>query len=769
MELQSIFCFDRIGQKEVISLKKLTVLLLALSMVFSAASCAKTEQESPLPSSAISAVSPAEPSETLEASTPEDSILTEKADTPYQPTEDELTERAAIESALNLKNNPEQAWSYSSGAWILSPVAAVTAPELPEQQGVSVCVPGAYVTGIDTDGDGMADVTAENAVDTVFGSLVIDYEAQIVSSGGQIYTAATAPTVFTTGAAGYGSQNNSSASTLYAAEGYISMTCGNRGKQDTVTDEEGNVLYYTGDAPSCLVDQKAAARFVKYNMLLGNLPGNVDYFVSTGGSGGGAHAAMFAATSNHPDFYDYQIEAGAVGVYRNSDGSYTTGVTIDGELIDLQDGAWGCIAYSPITSLYEGDMAQAFEYYIDTTYSFNTEFQAQLASYLSESYMQYINEKQYTLEEQVWGIDLNGDGDMEDEIPLTIEYDPEAHPETNGYYGTYLNLYHQIFTQNLQNYLDNLSYSEGWTWFDENGQPLTHEAVSAMTDEDRAAAFLEGRYTKASSGGMGPDGMGGPPGALPMGDPPGDLPLDLFGDNIRDGGPMMGSTASASGGGDSSNYESFEALLEDYRKDIADISSGDRYGKNIVDLYNPLRYIGAEGTENPTWCRLVSGAVEGDISMFNSLNMKLSWCNAGVDTAIEWQWDGGHVPSEVLGDSLSLYLDKMYGIYVSGIETEKPPAEPQTENGDAEEMSGTDLSSWVSLESGRVSFTLEDVLKYRNSGATKAVPGFDVIDYGQEDYVFGSAQQDARHWNPVLLDIFETHADVLAPLFNQTS
>ena len=30
-------------------------------------------------------------------------------------------------------------------------------PELPDQQGVSVCVPGAYVTGIDTDGDGKAD------------------------------------------------------------------------------------------------------------------------------------------------------------------------------------------------------------------------------------------------------------------------------------------------------------------------------------------------------------------------------------------------------------------------------------------------------------------------------------------------------------------------------------------------------------------------------------------------------------------------------------
>ena len=221
---------------------------------------------------------------------------------------------------------------------------------------MSVCVPGAYVTGIDTDGDGSADVTSADASEGVKGSLVIDYDAQIVSTNGQVYTADTAPVVINTGAAGYGSQSNSLASTSYAADGYINVSCGNRGKQDTATDADGNT-YYTGDAPSCLVDQKAAARFVKYNILLGNLPGSVDYFVSTGGSGGGAHATMFAATGNNADYYDYQIEAGAVGVYKNEDGSYSTTVTIDDVDYDISDGAWGCIAYSAITSLYEADMA----------------------------------------------------------------------------------------------------------------------------------------------------------------------------------------------------------------------------------------------------------------------------------------------------------------------------------------------------------------------------------------------------------------------------
>ena len=143
------------------------------------------------------------------------------------------------------------------------------------------------------------------------------------------------------------------------------MACGNRGKQSTATDENGEE-YYTGDAPLCLVDQKNAIRFVKYNIILGNLPGNTEYFVSTGGSGGGAHAAMVAATSDNSDYFPYEAEAGAVGVYQNEDGTYSE--TIRTEDTEISDGVWGCVAYSAITSLQEADMAMAFEYYLDTDY-----------------------------------------------------------------------------------------------------------------------------------------------------------------------------------------------------------------------------------------------------------------------------------------------------------------------------------------------------------------------------------------------------------------
>ncbi len=738
-----------------------------------------------------------------------------------------------IEETLNLANNEEQEWTYSqdADAWVLSVVSAVAYPELPDQQGVSVCVPGAYVTGIDTDGDKSADVTWENAAEAVQGSLVIDYEAEITSTNGQVYTAATAPVILNTGAAGYSSQNNSAASTSHAADGYINVSCGNRGKQDTATDAEGNT-YYTGDAPSCLVDQKAAARYVKYNILLGNLPGNADYFVSTGGSGGGAHAVMFAATSNNSDYYDYQIEAGAVGVYKNADGSYSTTVTIDGTDYEISDGAWGCIAYSAITSLYEADMALAFEYYLNTEYSFKSTFQAQLAAYLSEAYMEYINGQNLSVEESAVGFDLNEDGDTEDTIALTIEYDPEAYADTNGYHGTYLDLYLAEFTQNLQWYLDNLDYAEGWTWFDEEGNALSDDAVAAMTVGEKAQAFIEGRYTKGSSGMTGglPDGMmdGMPGGGLSDGDLPdrnlpdgglsdgelpakdlaggkmkgrdlpdgnlsgekladGELPDDnfsdegLMGDDLEKGEmpsdtagemvvgtPDAGTTQSASGSGDSSDYETYEEMVAAYKEDIEAVYAGDEYGNNIVALYNPLNYIGSGDTEDPTWTRIIMGAAEGDMSMFSSLNLQIAWLNAGVDAELEWQWDGGHVPSEVLGDSFSLYVDQMYGEYVDGaVSVSKAEAVKQTENGTSESATGTDISSWISYDDiSAVSFTLADAAAYRTAGASKAMPAFDVIDYGQEDYVFGSTEQDARHWDTYLLEIFEEYADVLEPLFN---
>jgi len=691
-----------------------------------------------------------------------------------------------IENALNLQNMGAE-WTYSdtADAWTLSVITAVTNPEIEDQQGVSVCVPGAYVKGIDTDGDGEVDVTEG----TVTGNLVIDYDAQVTSEYGQVYTAATAPVILNTGAAGYGSARNSKASATYAKQGYINVACGNRGKQDTAVDADGNT-YYTGDAPSCLVDQKNAARFVKYNILLGNLPGCVDYMVSTGGSGGGAHATMFAATSNNPDFYDYEIEAGAVGVYKNADGSYDTCVNIDGEYVEISDGAWGCIAYSAITSLAEGDMTMAFEYFLDADYDFNTAFQKKVAEYLAAEYMEYINGKELTADESALGFDLDGDGELSSNIALSIEYDPEKYPETNGYGGTYTDLYLAEFIQNLQWYLDNLDYASGWTWFDENGAPLSDEAAASMTSEEKALAFIEGRYAGGSKGGSrgGPGGPGGPGGNSEGGEsdgesaegqsegesadgqPEGESPEgESGGDTMAVGTPDAGTTQAAGSGVNSKNYADFAAMLASYQADIAEVEAGDKYGNNTVDLYNPLNYIGAQDTEDPAWVRIMMGASEGDMSMFASLNLELAFLNAGTDATIEWQWNGGHVPSEIFSSSFALWVDTMYGKHVEGANTDIKAHEANalTSNGTAEEPDGEDLTAWVNYEDlSNVSFSLADAVSYRTDGASKAIPGFDVMDYGQEDYVFGNTQVDARHWDKYVLKVFEEHSEELAEIFD---
>ena len=726
-------------------MKKVIIVLLALAIVMSLAACGTTSTENGTAS-------------TENGTTGTTVITADSAD------------KADIEAALNLANvKPEWTYSDNADAWTMATVTSVTNAELPDYQGVSVCVPGAYVKGVDTNGDGAADVTSGSAS----GTLVIDYDAKVTSTNGQIYTATTAPVIINTGAAGYSAQSNQSAGTTYAAEGYINVACGNRGKQSTLSDGT-----YTGDAPSCLVDQKNAVRFVKFNILLGNLPGSVDYFVSTGGSGGGAHATMLAATSDNPDFYDYEISQGAVGIYKNSDGSYSTTVTVNGSEVAISDGMWGCMAYSAITSLAEADMALAFEYYLDPTYSFNTDFQKQTAAYLAAEYMEYINGKNLSVKEADVGFDLNGDGDTSDTVALTIEYDEDGHADTNGYYGTYLDLYLAEFEQSLQDYIDRLAYAEDWTWFNGDGTALSDGEVAAMTDADRAEAFISGAYAKGStgsaSGGMegGPGGNGGPGGDSAGGPPDmgSDGPPDMNGGSTKEvGTPDSGTTQSASSKTDSANYSSFDEMLAAYQADIAEIEAGDAYGNNIVELYNPINYIGAEGTNNPTWARILMGASEGDISMFNSLNLQIAWLNAGTDAEIEWQWNGGHVPSEIFGDSLALYVDTMYGKYVDGaVQVSKAAATGQTANGTATEATGTDLSSWVSCDSTNgITMTLAGAANYRTSGASKAIPGFDVMDYGQEDYVFGSSTADARHWNKYVLKVFENNKDTLSSLFNK--
>ena len=65
-----------------------------------------------------------------------------------------------------------------------------------------------------------------------------------------------------------------------------------------------------------------------------------------------------------------------------------------------------------------------------------------------------------------------------------------------------------------------------------------------------------------------------------------------------------------------------------------------------------------------------------------------------------------------------------------------------------------------------MNFTLKDAASYRAKGASNATPGFDVMDYGQETYEFGSSTQDARHFDKYVLKVLQENAETLSELFN---
>ena len=219
-------------------MKKVTAILLALTLVLGLAACGSSPGETTSTDNSKSAATGDSTSETA------DSSQSQSADATVTTADSEG--KAEIEAALNLANiKPEWTYSENADAWTMSIVTAVTDAELPDYQGVSVCVPGAYVKGVDTDGDGTADVTDG----TGSGNLVIDYDAAVTSTNGQVYTAATAPVIINTGAAGYSAQFNQSAGTTYAQEGYINVACGNRGKLSPAETGASRVHFLTVPIP----------------------------------------------------------------------------------------------------------------------------------------------------------------------------------------------------------------------------------------------------------------------------------------------------------------------------------------------------------------------------------------------------------------------------------------------------------------------------------------------------------------------------------------
>lgn len=556
---------------------------------------------------------------------------------------------AETATILNVANSADYGWeavdSDKDGVvdcYKLNKVVCVTSPEIAGNQGISVTVPAAYMNP----------------------DFTINYEGTVNG-----YTAATAPIVLNTGAAGYSQSTTGTAGTGYLADGYINVACGNRGKQSSAINAEGE-SYFCGDSPYCLVDQKAAVRWLKYNIALGNVPGCADRIVSKGGSGGGAHAIMMAAMSNNPDFYPYLERSGAIMRYTDADGN----------VVEISDGVFGCDPLSPITNLEEANISYEWQWELATDDSVNSgklsEFRHILSEAMADRYVDYIN-----------GLGLK---DV-DGTPLTINED--------GKTGTYVDYFEARLIESLEWYLNNLE-EDTLNWLPEGGESYAEAYVNGhyrKTGRVMGAGYADGTGNTDTGETLTANGTdlsswvtitrdenGLWDADFEIGDyfvyagrsktNPSFDDLDLgqaenqeFGDGDQDYRHWDEYTLEAmteaydelvaAYDGEADSAADFEELYQAYAKDIAEIKAGDEFGSNIVHLYNPTRYIVDEETELPEQVRIVTGTKDTDASLTISLNCYIMFRMMGVDTVLGWSWDQGHCGSAPLNTTFQGWLD----------------------------------------------------------------------------------------------------------------
>ncbi|MER6084951.1 subtype B tannase [Streptomyces sp. NPDC001833] len=153
-------------------------------------------------------------------------------------------------------------------------------------------------------------------------------------------------------------QNNA----LYAlANGWVVVEPGVRGRDNVASDGT-----YYGKAPACIVDLKAAVRYLRHNKH--RIPGNTDWIVSGGGSAGAALSSLLGASGDSPLYHSYLKELGAA---------------------DESDAIFATTAYSPITDLDHADMA--YEWMFGTLPLANGTTAAEpYSTHLKDAYTDYL-------------------------------------------------------------------------------------------------------------------------------------------------------------------------------------------------------------------------------------------------------------------------------------------------------------------------------------------------------------------------------------------
>lgn len=122
--------------------------------------------------------------------------------------------------------------------------------------------------------------------------------------------------------------------------GYVVAAPAIRGR--TQKDDAGR---YIGKAPACIVDYKAAVRYLRF--FAREIPGDESRIITNGTSAGGALSSLMGVTGDHPDYAPYLEAIGAA---------------------DASDAVFAASCYCPITNLDHADMAYEWEFGTETTY-----------------------------------------------------------------------------------------------------------------------------------------------------------------------------------------------------------------------------------------------------------------------------------------------------------------------------------------------------------------------------------------------------------------
>ena len=194
------------------------------------------------------------------------------------------------------------------------------------------------------------------------------------------YTADSAPIVYLNECGGWKSSSPRSVDTSYIAQGFVYVTAGARSRD--AVDENG---LHTGKAPTQVVDLKSGVISLRANRDV--IPGNTDRIISVGTSGGGQMSSIFGASGNMPEYFEYLYEAGALGVTKNEDGSYSSA---------YPDNIYAAQAYCPIADIEDADLAYAW-WWVDLadlggTYRGSmTAFERRLQELEAEAFIDYLN------------------------------------------------------------------------------------------------------------------------------------------------------------------------------------------------------------------------------------------------------------------------------------------------------------------------------------------------------------------------------------------